>query len=119
MRAFVEATWYTTPMHKACYNDDVDGLRALVESLSKSEAETLICQRDHHGWTALHVAVFMNHIEIINILVSFSVGLQCIRIEINYIVYICLLTFNMHVVLKIRSGELHSITQPITVALKP
>ena len=60
-------------MHKACYNDDVDGLRALVESLSKSEAETQIGQRDHHGWTALHVAIFMNHIEIINVLVSFSV----------------------------------------------
>ena len=94
MRTFIEATWYTTPMHKACYNDDVDGLRALVESLSKSEAETQIGQRDHHGWTALHVAVFMNHIEIINVLVSFSVGvinipgLHCIRIEVNYIVYI-------------------------------
>ena len=94
MRFFIEATWYTTPMHKACYDNDVDGLRALVESLSKSEAETQIGQRDHHGWTALHVAVFMNHIEIINVLVSFSdgvkniPGLHCIRIEVNYIVYI-------------------------------
>jgi hypothetical protein len=94
MITFNETTWYTTPMHKACYDNDVDGLRALVESLSKSEAETQIGQRDHHGWTPLHVAIFMNHIEIINVLVSFSVGvinipgLQCIRIEINYIVYI-------------------------------
>jgi ankyrin repeat protein len=88
MRTFIEATWYTTPMHKACYDNDVDGLHALVDSLSKSEAETQIGQRDHHGWTALHVAVFMNHIEIINVLVSFSVGvknipgLHFIRIEI-------------------------------------
>ena len=94
MIALIEATWYTTPMHKACYDDDVDRLLALVESLSKSEAETQIGQRDHHGWTALHVAVFMNHIEIINVLVSYSVGvtnipgLHCIRIEVNYIVYI-------------------------------
>jgi ankyrin repeat protein len=88
MITFIETTWYTTPIHKACYNDDVDGLRALVKSLSKSESETQICQRDHHGWTALHVAVFMNHIEIINVLVTFFVGvinipgLHCIRIEI-------------------------------------
>ena len=89
MRIVIATTWYTTPIHKACYDNDVDGLRALVESLPKSEAETQIGQRDHHGWTALHVAIFMNHIEIINVLVSFSVGvinipgLHCIRIEVN------------------------------------
>jgi hypothetical protein len=71
----MEVTWYTTPMHKACYEDDVNGLQALVNSLSQSEAETQICQQDCHGWTALHVAVVLNHIEIVNVLVSSSVGI--------------------------------------------
>jgi len=75
MRDYVASTWYTTPIHKACYENDVAGLRALVESLSQSEAaESQIALRDHHGWTALHVAVFMNHIESINVLVSLDAG---------------------------------------------
>ena len=74
MITFIEATWYTTPIHKACYDYDVDGLRALVESLPKPEAETQLGQRDHHGWTALHVAVFMNHIEIVIFICSFCSG---------------------------------------------
>ena len=74
MITLIETTWYTSPMHKACYDNDVDGLRALVESLSKSEAETQIGQRDHHGWTVLHVAVFMNHIEIVIFICSFCSG---------------------------------------------
>ena len=71
MRDYVASTWYTTPIHKACYENDVAGLRALVESLSQSEAaESQIALRDHHGWTALHVAVFMNSIETTEILLS-------------------------------------------------
>jgi ankyrin repeat protein len=60
-------------MHKACYEGNTERLRAIIESLSQPDAESQIGMRDHHGWTALHVAVVMNRIEIINILVSFSV----------------------------------------------
>jgi ankyrin repeat protein len=74
MRIFIATTWYTTPIHKACYDNDVDGLRALVEILPKPEVETQLGQRDHHGWTALHVAVLMSNIEIVIFICSFCSG---------------------------------------------
>ena len=72
MSAFIAATWYATAIHKACYENDVTSLHALVESVSQSEEElaSLLALRDHHGWTALHVAVFMNRIEATRLLVS-------------------------------------------------
>ena len=72
MRAFIAATWHATEIHKACYENDVASLHALVESVSQSEEQlaSLLALRDHHGWTALHVAVFMNRIEATRLLVS-------------------------------------------------
>ena len=72
MSTFIAANWYATAIHKACYENDVTSLHALVESVSQSEEElaSLLALRDHHGWTALHVAVFMNRIEATRLLVS-------------------------------------------------
>ena len=72
MSAFIAATWHATAIHKACYENDVASLHALVESVSQSEEElaSLLALRDPHGWTALHVAVFMNRIEATRLLVS-------------------------------------------------
>jgi ankyrin repeat protein len=74
MVAFIEASWHATPIHKACYDNDLYGLHALVKSISQqdspAEAESQIDVRNHHGWTALHVAVFMNRIDATKLLVS-------------------------------------------------
>ena len=67
MTAFIATTWHTTPIHKACYENDAALLEALLDSGSLAESLTL---RDQYGWTALHVAVFMNSIEAAKLLVS-------------------------------------------------
>lgn len=55
-------------MHKTCYENDVVGLQALLTSISdNTEAFSL---RDQHGWTPLHVAVFMNRVEVTKLLIS-------------------------------------------------
>lgn len=67
LTAFIATTWHTTPIHKACYENDVALLQVLLDSGSLAESLTL---RDQYGWTALHVAVFMNSIEAAKLLVS-------------------------------------------------
>ena len=59
------STWHGTPIHKACYENDLAGLEALIAS----DPASLFVQ-DHFGWTALHVAAFMNRMEVFEVLVS-------------------------------------------------
>jgi ankyrin repeat protein len=61
LRDFIAATWCSTPLHKACYEGSLDELFADVSQ---------IALRDHNGWTALHVAVYMRRIEASRLLLT-------------------------------------------------
>ena len=63
--SFVVSTWHGTPIHKACYENDLARLDALIAS----DPASLFVQ-DHFGWTVLHVAAFMNRMEVFEVLVS-------------------------------------------------
>ena len=83
LRSFIASTWHTTPIHQLCYENDTAGLQALLDSRSDSVLEILSLQNER-GWTALHVAVFMNRVEVIKVLASFGVGfLEIINIPGN------------------------------------
>lgn len=70
LNKFITTCWHATPIHKACYENDLDGLCVLIGSISESELESLNALRDHHGWTALHVAAFLNRVEVVKLLMS-------------------------------------------------
>ena len=74
LTAFISATWHATPMHKACYENDVVGLQALLRN-GPENADHAFSLRDQCGWTALHVAVFMDRIEVIKLLLSKGVDI--------------------------------------------
>ncbi len=63
--SFIASTWHGTPIHKACYENDLAGLEALVASDPAS-----LAVHDKFGWTALHVAAFMNRMDVFEVLVS-------------------------------------------------
>jgi hypothetical protein len=67
LTALIATTWHATPIHKACYDNDVDLLQALLDFGPLAESLSL---RDQHGWTALHVAVFVNSIDAAKLLLS-------------------------------------------------
>ena len=57
-------TWYGSKYHKACYENNLEALTALLAEDAKRIKETkLINQPDAEGWTALHVASYMNRAE--------------------------------------------------------
>jgi ankyrin repeat protein len=72
LKSFIESTWHTNPMHKFCYENDTASLQALLSS-SDSIPDMLSLSNDR-GWTVLHVATFLNRVEVIKILASFSAG---------------------------------------------
>jgi len=54
-----------------CHEKDTAGLRALLDSRSGTDSVSeLLSHRNGRGWTALHVAVIMNRVEVIKVLVS-------------------------------------------------
>jgi len=67
MNAFIVTHWHSTPFHKACYEDDRITLRSLLDSQLSSE---YLSSRDQFGWMAIHVAAFMNRVEILKLLLS-------------------------------------------------
>jgi ankyrin repeat protein len=72
LTSYIESTWHATPLLKACYENDVEGLIKLLDGDPEEKIEPLSCSisdRDQYGWTALHVAVFMNCIEVSELLI--------------------------------------------------
>jgi len=51
--------WCETPLHRASYLNDIEGVRILLES---HEIEDLNV-KDSRGWTALHIACYLGHTE--------------------------------------------------------
>ena len=67
MTQFIARHWHSTPIHKACYENDLNSLRALLGSISEASALS-VC--DAFGWTPLHVSVYMNRVEAVRLLLS-------------------------------------------------
>ena len=59
-------TWHATPLHRAVYENDLDMLRALLESGVDMQA------RNAHGWTALHTAAYINRSDALKLLLLFT-----------------------------------------------
>ena len=58
-------------IHQLCHESDSAGLRALLDNRSDSDSVSeLLSYCNDRGWTALHVAVIMNRVEVIKVLVS-------------------------------------------------
>ena len=71
LRSFLASTWHVHLIHQLCHENDTAGLRALLDSRSDSDSVSeLLSLRNDRGWTALHVAVIMNRVEVIKVLVS-------------------------------------------------
>ena len=75
LRSFLASTWHVQLINQLCHENDTAGLRALLNSRSDSESDSdsvseLLSLRNNRGWTALHVAVIMNRVEVIKVLVS-------------------------------------------------
>ena len=61
-------TWHATPLHRAVYENDLDMLRALLESGVDMQA------RNAHGWTALHTAAYLNRVDALEVVLLFTAG---------------------------------------------
>jgi ankyrin repeat protein len=77
LRSFLASTWHVHLIHQLCHENDTAGLRALLDSRSISDSDSdsdsvseLLSLRNDRGWTALHVAVIMNRVEVIKVLIS-------------------------------------------------
>lgn len=75
MRIFIANHWHSTPIHEACYENDILMLRSLLDSEMASQ---YISCRDHCGWMAIHVAAFMNRVEIFDLLLTRGANLFAI-----------------------------------------
>ena len=58
-------TWHGTKYHKACYQNNLEGLAALLakDGIGKKNKRKLMDEPDAEGWTALHVASYMGRAE--------------------------------------------------------
>ena len=70
MEALVVSTWHNTPLHRACYENDIDILQELLATSRSTCLVSLIDACDAGGWTALHVAAFQNHLEAARLLIN-------------------------------------------------
>ena len=77
LQSFLTSTWHVHLIHQLCHENDAAGLRALLGNRSDSDSDSvsdsvseLLSYRNDRGWTALHVAVVMNRVEVIKVLVS-------------------------------------------------
>ena len=65
MTDFIARVWHTTPIHRASYEDDIESLGALLESISDHSALS-IC--NPFGWTPLHVSVYLKRVDVVRLL---------------------------------------------------
>ena len=54
--------WHDSPVHKACYWNEIDSLRTLLKG-DRDDVAVLVNALGRDGWTALHTASFMNRLE--------------------------------------------------------
>lgn len=56
------------------YESDLEALGVLLTSAVSEQSCPGIHARNAHGWTALHAAAYMNRIDALRVLLSFTVG---------------------------------------------
>ena len=69
LRPMIADTWNATVLHTACYENDLDALKALLVT-GKEDPHFDMNMRSFHGWTALHAAVYLNRIEAVRLLIN-------------------------------------------------
>ena len=69
LRPMIADTWNATVLHTACYENDLDALKALLVT-GKEDPHFDMNMRSVHGWTALHAAVYLNRIEAVRLLID-------------------------------------------------
>ena len=67
MEEFIARNWHSTETHRACYENDLSLLQALLDS-SPDDSALSVC--DNFGWTPLHVSVYFNRLETAMLLLS-------------------------------------------------
>ena len=67
LKSMIALTWYATSLHKACYENDRDALKGLLNS-GTVDTSFDINARNVRGWTALHVAAYLNRLEELKLL---------------------------------------------------
>ena len=75
--SIIASIWHESPFHKACYEDDANSLRVLLEEEGRAGTHyfSLNCVgRD--AWTPLHVASFFNRVECARLLLEAGANTQ-------------------------------------------
>jgi len=72
MEDFIARNWHSTETHKACYENDLGLLQALLDSTTDDCAHS-VC--DNFGWTPLHVSVYLNRYDAVRLLLSKGVDI--------------------------------------------
>ena len=78
--------WHDSPCHKACYWNEIDDLRALLEGDSgDDDADAtrllLVNAAGRDGWTALHTASFMNRLEAAELLLRAGAAVGSVTVS--------------------------------------
>jgi hypothetical protein len=83
----VASLWHDSPCHKACYWNEIDDLRALLEGDSggDDDADTtrllLVNAAGRDGWTALHTASFLNRLEAAELLLRAGAAVGSVTVS--------------------------------------
>ena len=82
----VASLWHDSPCHKACYWNEIDDLRALLEGDSgDDDADAtrllLVNAAGRDGWTALHTASFMNRLEAAELLLRAGAAVGSVTVS--------------------------------------
>ena len=81
--------WHDSPCHKACYWNEIDDLRALLEGDSGDNDDDdadatrllLVDAAGRDGWTALHTASFMNRLEAAELLLRAGAAVGSVTVS--------------------------------------
>ena len=86
--SYVASLWHDSPCHKACYWNEIDDLRALLEGDSGAvddDADAtrllLVNAAGRDGWTALHTASFMNRLEAAELLLRAGAAVGSVTVS--------------------------------------
>ena len=85
--SYVASLWHDSPCHKACYWNEIDDLRALLEGDSSDDDDAdatrllLVNAAGRDGWTALHTASFMNRLEAAELLLRAGAAVGSVTVS--------------------------------------
>ena len=67
-KIIISELWHDSPLHTASYNGDLDEVASILGT-SDDRVDSELIDSMPRGWSALHVAVFMNRREVVELLV--------------------------------------------------